>query len=67
MSRPLALIAGGTSGIGLAVARRLQPDYRLALLYASNHERAQAARAQLCDEGAEVVVRAIDLTRADQV
>lgn len=67
MSRPLALIAGGTSGIGLAVARRLQRDYRLALLYASNHERARTAQAQLCDEGAEVVVKAIDVTRVDQV
>jgi len=40
MSQPLALISGGTSGIGLATARRLAADYRLALLYARNSERA---------------------------
>jgi len=45
--RPLAVIAGGTSGIGLATARRLQAAYRLALIYHQGHERARAAEAEL--------------------
>ena len=40
MQPPLALISGGTSGIGLATARRLVCDHRLALLYARDGERA---------------------------
>src|SRR5262245_58361611 len=41
--RRLALVAGGTSGIGLGVAHALAPDYDLALAYASNHDRAAQA------------------------
>jgi len=48
--KPLALITGGTSGIGLAAALRLQDRYRLALTYARNSERAAAAEAQLGPE-----------------
>lgn len=37
---PLIIITGGTSGIGLALAKRLIMNYRLALVYRSNHQRA---------------------------
>lgn len=60
---PLALISGGTSGIGLATARRLHGRYRLALLYGQNAERAAQAAAEL--EGARTY--GLDLTRAEQV
>ncbi len=47
MARRLALITGGTSGIGLGVARALAGEHDLALSYAGNHERAAAARREL--------------------
>jgi NAD(P)-dependent dehydrogenase (short-subunit alcohol dehydrogenase family) len=45
--KPLAIISGGTSGIGLATARILAEEYRLALIYRSNAERALQVQAQL--------------------
>lgn len=45
--RPLALITGGTSGIGLGVARALASHYDLALGYASDDAKAQAATAAI--------------------
>lgn len=47
MSRRLALLTGGCSGIGLAAARRLAVDHDLALSYASNHDRANDAIAAI--------------------
>lgn len=46
-ARPWALITGGTSGIGLGIARALVDDYDLVLAYARNKTRAQAALAEL--------------------
>ncbi|MCP3962613.1 MAG: SDR family oxidoreductase [bacterium] len=45
--RPLALITGGTSGIGLGVARCLAGEHDLALGYATDGERAATAEAEL--------------------
>lgn len=47
--KPLALISGGTSGIGLATAQRLNGRYRLALIYARQAERARQAEQLLED------------------
>jgi 3-oxoacyl-[acyl-carrier protein] reductase len=47
MTKRLALMTGGCSGIGLAAARLLVADHDLALAYASNHERAAAATRDL--------------------
>lgn len=45
--RPLALITGGTSGIGLGIARCLVDDHDLALGHAADRERAAAAEEEL--------------------
>jgi 3-oxoacyl-[acyl-carrier protein] reductase len=45
--RKLALITGGTSGLGYACAQALAPDHDLALIYFSDAAKAQAACAEL--------------------
>jgi len=47
MSRPLALITGGTSGIGLGIAKKLAATCDLALVYVQNSARAEASLNEL--------------------
>jgi len=47
MSRPIALITGGTSGIGYAIARKLVSTHDLALIFRNNQARAEAAKERL--------------------
>jgi 3-oxoacyl-[acyl-carrier protein] reductase len=54
MEKRLALITGGTSGIGLAAAKALSGTCDLALAYAENHEKAADAKAILNDTGSMV-------------
>ncbi len=50
MARPLALVTGGTSGIGLGIARALAAEHDLALGYRAAGERAAAARDELAND-----------------
>ena len=51
------LVAGGTKGIGLAIARRLAPVHgRVALAYHGDDAAAQAAVAEIVRAGGEAVV-----------
>ncbi|MGZ3746561.1 MAG: SDR family oxidoreductase [Pseudobdellovibrionaceae bacterium] len=50
MSRRLAVITGGTSGIGFGIAQKLIKNFDLALVYGNNHERAEQAQAHLKQE-----------------
>lgn len=47
MKRPLALITGGTSGIGLGIALKLASQYDLALSYAVDDEKAIQAKQEV--------------------
>ena len=53
MSRRLALITGGTSGIGLGIARELLQNHDLALVYASRDENAHHVLASLHDQASQ--------------
>ncbi len=54
IEKRLALITGGTSGIGFGVAEALAGDCDLALAYAGNHDRANSAADILGKTGSEV-------------
>ncbi len=69
--KPLAIICGGTSGLGLAVAKSLLCGYDLALIYRSNHSRAKDVLQSL-SVSPEVDVRVycknvVDSISADEV
>jgi NAD(P)-dependent dehydrogenase (short-subunit alcohol dehydrogenase family) len=55
MEKRLALITGGTSGIGFSAAKKLAPTCDLALAYAGNHEKSEKARQELSDSNGVVV------------
>ena len=54
MEKHLALITGGTSGIGFGAAKKLAPSCDLALGYAGNHEKAEKAGQELEATGVRV-------------
>lgn len=64
-SRPLAIVAGGSGGIGAAISRALAADgYDIALSYHANHRRA-AEVVQSCEAlGVAASAAAVDLTDA---
>ena len=53
-ARKLALITGGTSGIGFGIAQKLLPHYDLALVYAKNHEAALEKQKELLELAASL-------------
>jgi len=57
MAKPLALITGGTSGIGLGAALKLASHHDLALGFASNEEKALEALARIHREFPECKAR----------
>jgi 3-oxoacyl-[acyl-carrier protein] reductase len=64
-SRPVALISGGSRGIGRAVVRRLAPDYDIALCYQHRADEAALAAKQAAEFGAATLVRQVDVADFD--
>lgn len=61
--RPLALITGGTSGIGFGAAKKLAATCDLALAYANNHEKAQVSARELQGTSARVEIFSQNLAK----
>ncbi len=62
----VAVITGGTRGIGLAIARRLASDgYDLLITYRGDDEAASAARDELAGSGRRIELLAADVSTAD--
>ena len=67
LTRPVAIITGASSGIGLAVARRLAADgYDLAIC-ARRQDRLNAAADKLCRQDVNVLAQTVDLRDEKQI
>lgn len=65
--RPVAIVTGGSRGIGRAVVTRLAADgFDVAFCYVSSPEAAQESAAEAREAGARVLVRKCDISVASQ-
>lgn len=67
MTKKVILITGASSGIGAGIARELAKTGATLLLGARREERLHALADALRFDGAEVVVKALDVTQREQV
>ncbi len=67
MSRPVALVLGGSGGIGAAVSRRLAPTHDVVASYHSDRDRAEALREELSGDCRRIEVLQVDATTEDGV
>lgn len=62
MSRPVALVLGGSGGIGAAISRRLAQTHAVVVSYHAHPDRAEALREELTAAGSKVEVLQVDAT-----
>lgn len=62
MPQPCALVLGGGGGIGAAIARRLAPQYAVAIGYQHHSNRADAVAAELASQGRQAVTVGADVS-----
>jgi 3-oxoacyl-[acyl-carrier protein] reductase len=63
--RPVALVSGGSRGIGRAVVTRLATDgFDVGFCYQANHEAAELVAKTATEAGAKVLARQVDVTDA---
>ena len=67
MSQKVILITGASSGIGAGIARELAKTGATLLLGARREDRLTALAEELRFNGAEVAIKAVDVTRRDEV
>lgn len=68
MSKPVALVTGGSRGIGASIVSKLAKDgFNVMINYASNEERARKLRDQLVAEGASAELCGFDVSNSVQV
>ena len=63
---PLALITGGSSGLGLEMARRLRAQGYALLLLARDRDKLARVRAELCADGGTAPVETLSCDLADE-
>ncbi|MDQ1210918.1 SDR family oxidoreductase [Pantoea anthophila] len=67
MTQKVILITGASSGIGAGIARELAKSDAILLLGARRESRLAALAEELCFNGSEVAIKALDVTRRDDV
>ena len=65
--RSVAVVTGGASGIGLAIAERLAHDGLLVAIFDRDNEAAQAAAERIDQAGGRVLAMAVDVTEPAQI
>lgn len=67
MNRPIALVTGGSGGIGNACVRELASDHDVAIHYHTDREGAEAAAETADDRGAQTLLLGADLADRTEV